>query len=80
MNNDQTDIIRSEHNYINVAEPVPVFDTHNHEAHIPEHTKLLNELETANKEEETALRNNTINILREHIAVHEQYKANKHIL
>jgi hypothetical protein len=67
----ELDIIKTEHNFFNVGDPLPVIPTHDHDAHIEKHQVMLDELM---KQEESGFRNQKILILSEHIELHKEYK------
>jgi len=67
----ELDIIKTEENFFNIGDPLPVSPTHNHDMHIESHQKMLDRLL---KEEESGFRNQKILVLAGHIDVHKVYK------
>lgn len=76
MNNKdiELDIIKTEQNFFNVGDPIPVNPVHDHELHIDKHQETLDMLL---KEEESAFRNQKILVLSEHIECHKVYNERK---
>lgn len=67
----ELDIIKSEHLFFGVGDPLPVLPTHDHDLHIKYHQEMLDSLL---KEEESGFRNQKILTLEAHINYHEAYK------
>jgi len=67
----QLDIIKSEHLFMGVGDPVPVLDGHNHDSHIIEHKK---ELDSINNSEQEMTKQLQIDLLKAHIELHKEFK------
>jgi hypothetical protein len=62
--------IDTEHKFMNVGDPMIVNQHDNHSFHIEEHTK---QLATLTNDDESVYKQHGIDILKSHIAFHEQY-------
>lgn len=67
----ELDIIKSEHLFLGVGDPLPVSPIHDHDLHLEKHQEQLDALL---KEEESGYRNQRILVLGAHIDLHKEYK------
>lgn len=70
----EIDTIKTEHNFFNVADPLPVNEHDEHDMHIKEHEEFRKMLEA---QEETGYNNQKLLVLNEHIELHKQWKKRK---
>lgn len=72
----EIDIIKTEHNFFNVGDPLPVNPDHEHDLHIKMHEE---ELANILKQEESGFKKQKALIVSEHIELHKEYKKRKSI-
>jgi hypothetical protein len=67
----QIDIIKSEHHFMRVGDPVPVLDGHDHDSHIANHQK---ELDAISNDDQEMTKKLQIDLLKAHIELHKEFK------
>lgn len=80
MKTEEIDTVKTEHNFLSVNDPVPVNRFDDHSFHLKHHREFLAKLTKDYQVNPTTLLSNTILLLDEHIANHEQYELNSDIL